>query len=335
MGLEASLKLLDLSPDATIDDANQAYAYLHQMVDLFHQDGGDQERGNRQEDMDLLTCAYEKAVAYISDRDPGTKAIAADICRQPVVDAPETTDLHFTINFSGEVDKVSSNHADPRLPEPNNQTVEDAISITAHRLKQTESEMPGVQDAVESAMAAADDAIRRHERTKHARLDAIVDAKSAKSRALLLEIEAKRAMDDAIAIAEKARDRVVAARQAASDARDEADMARNKALQIKKSEETAAAEVVCAEDRLEKEKARLKALTHTLLNARNRMKLFQGSRTETSGSADHPTATPQHRSFRLPATGRQAADRQQVMSDLLELEASLKSFKVMASAAEL
>ena len=38
MGLDASLKLLDLSPDATIDDANQAYTYLHQMVDLFHRE---------------------------------------------------------------------------------------------------------------------------------------------------------------------------------------------------------------------------------------------------------------------------------------------------------
>ena len=149
MGLEASLKLLDLSPDATIDDANQAYAYLHQMVDLFHQDGGDKERGNRQEDMDLLTCAYEKAVAYISGRDPSVAASAADTSRSSVVTAPEATDLHFTINFSGDADKDSSNHADTRLPEPNNQTVEEAISITARSLKHAESELPGVQDATD------------------------------------------------------------------------------------------------------------------------------------------------------------------------------------------
>jgi hypothetical protein len=70
MGLEASLKLLDLPPDATIEDANQAYTYLHQMIDLFHQDSGADNQGDRQEDIELLTCAYEKAVGFLSDRDP-------------------------------------------------------------------------------------------------------------------------------------------------------------------------------------------------------------------------------------------------------------------------
>lgn len=100
MGLEASLKLLDLPPDATIDDANQAYAYLHSMVDVFHQDDGAGNRGDRREDMELLTCAYEKAVAYLSDRHPPSAAIAPS--PRAGGGGPESTDLHFTINFNAD-----------------------------------------------------------------------------------------------------------------------------------------------------------------------------------------------------------------------------------------
>ena len=57
MGLEASLKLLDLPPDATVDDANQAYDNLHGMIDRFHLEAGAGERGDRQEDLELLVWA--------------------------------------------------------------------------------------------------------------------------------------------------------------------------------------------------------------------------------------------------------------------------------------
>ena len=129
MGLEASLKLLDLPPDATIDEANQAYTYLHRMIDLFHQDTGDGDRGDRQEDMDLLTCSYEKAIVYLSDQDSQPAQSAEIPPRSSVIDAPKSTDLHFTLNFSADADKDASLDAGSPLPEPDVQTVENAISI--------------------------------------------------------------------------------------------------------------------------------------------------------------------------------------------------------------
>lgn len=322
MGLEASLKLLDLSPDATVDDANQAYTYLHQMIDLFHQDAVSDGQGSRKEDMDLLTCAYEKAVAFISDRDPQPVLSVPAASQSSVTTASEATDLHFSINFSGDADQTPTRNANSRLPEPNSRTVEDAISITACRLQQTEASLPLAQGVVDSAKAAAEAASRQHGHAKQARMNAVVAAKSSKSRALLLEIEAKRAMDEAIGMAQKARDRVIAARQAAIDARAEADEARQQVRRIAKSEETAAAEVVCAEDRLEKEKDRLKALTHNLLQTRNRMELFQETLTE-AGTAMNG---------RVPIIQKcepssQAADREQVMADLLAIEASISTRK--------
>ncbi len=330
MGLEASLKLLDLPPDATVDDANQAYGYLHRMIDLFHQDAGAGDRGDRQEDLDLLACAYEKAVDHLSDRDPDN-APASSIAafRSSVVDGSPSTDLHFTINVSAEAENDSPLGDTPALPEPNARTVEDAISITSRRMQQTESALPVVQQAVESAAAALDAAKHRYEQSKQASLTAVVSAVSAKNRAMLLEIEAKRAVQGAIAVAEKARDRVVAAKQAAKEAAAEADKARKQASRVKKSEETAAAEAVCAEDRLEKEKVRLKALTHTWVETRSRMRMFADT-TATMENQDaevdrHPSAMSEDRFHSNQAVDGETSLRQQIMSDLLEIEASLNA----------
>jgi hypothetical protein len=333
MGLEASLKLLDLPPDATIDDANQAYAYLHSMVDVFHQDDGAGNRGGRREDMELLTCAYEKAVAYLSDRHP--RQVPAETIvpsRRPGLDGAESTDLHFTINFNADSAGDPPPETTATLPEANARPVEEAISITTRRMRRTESALPGAQQAVESATAAVASAHRRYESAKQASLTVIVAAKSAKSRALLLEIEAKRAMADAIALAEKARDRVVAARQAARNAMADAGKARQQVGCVRKTEETAAAEVVCAEDRLEKEKARLKALTHTLVETRNWMAMFRDTASSVEGqeaeTCTRPgTALSGNRSASSPPVDEEAAARQQIMSDLLEIEASLDARK--------
>jgi hypothetical protein len=332
MGLEASLKLLDLTPDATIDDANQAYSYLHRMIDLFHKDAGTGNRGRRQEDMELLTCAYEKAVAYLADGDRPPGPLRAVSKRSPAVDMPEATDLHFTINFPAGTDRDAGRQAPPPLPEINNPTVEEAISITSRCLEQTEAALPDAQQAVETAVAAAEAANRRYAMTQQARMNAVVAAQSSKTRAQMLEIEAQRATDEAKAVAERARERAAAAKQAALDAHTQADQAREQAGRVAKSEETAAAAVVCAEDRLEKAKARLKGLTHTLLQARNRMALFQGARAETKAQeaqAQDPgvAAAPGGRPDAPPALGAEAASRQRIMSDLLAIEASLNARK--------
>ncbi|BBO67701.1 hypothetical protein DSCA_16310 [Desulfosarcina alkanivorans] len=329
MGLEASLKLLDLPPDATIDDANRAYADLHRMIDQFHQDAGTGKGGDRQEDMELLTCAYEKAVGFLSDQDPRhAPESAAATARPAAAGGHESTDLHFTINFNTDPAEDAAGEVAPVLPEPNTRTVEAAVSITARRLHQAESALPAARQAVTSAAAAVTSASRQHESARQASMDAVIAAKSAKSRALLLDIEVKRAMAEAIAVAEKARDRVIAARQAAREASVEADKAREQARRIRKSEETAAAEAVCAEDRLEKEKSRLKALTHTLIEARERMRMFQEPTADPAArtTAAQPPSSPPPPADRLSpshAVDGDEAARQQIMSDLLDIEASL------------
>ncbi|MEE4113064.1 MAG: PilZ domain-containing protein [Desulfobacteraceae bacterium] len=330
MGLEASLKLLDLPPDATVDDANQAYGNLHRMINRFHQDAGAADRGDRQEDLDLLACAYEKAVACLSDRGPDHAPVPSITpFRSSVVDGPPSTDLHVTINMSTGAENDSSPGDVPSFPEPNARTVEEAISITSRRMRQAESALPVVQQAVESATAALNAANHRYERSRQASLTALVSAASAKNRAMLLEIEAKRTVQDAIAVAEKARDRAAAAKQAAREAAAEADKARKQASRVKKSEETAAAEAVCAEDRLEKEKVRLKALTHTLVETRSRMRMFQET-TATTEKQDadvdmHPFLTAEDRFQSNQAVDGKTRARQQILSDLLEIEASLNA----------
>ena len=131
MGPEASLKLLDLAPDATIEEANQAYTYLHQMIDLFYREAASGERGSRAEDMELLTCAYEKAIAYLSDHRSPSTAVAPGASVHTATAAAKPTDLHFTINFPAGEDPKPTAPAEIRLPEPDPRTVEDAISITS------------------------------------------------------------------------------------------------------------------------------------------------------------------------------------------------------------
>ncbi|WP_319524885.1 PilZ domain-containing protein [uncultured Desulfosarcina sp.] len=326
MGQEASLRLLDLAPEATIDDANRAYGYLHRMVDMFHKEAGEEDRGSREEDMDLLTCAYEKAVALISDRHSSFGPQESALSPEPKTAVSESADLHFTVNFPAEVDKSGASN-DASLPEPNPRTIQDAISITARRLRQTEAALPGAREAVDAALTAARDAERRHERARQARVSAEIAAKSAQSRVLLLEIEAKRAMEEAIAIAEKARDRVVAAKQAAGQARKEAEVAHKEAERVRRSEETAAAQVVCAEDCLEKEKHRLQTLTHNLLQTRERMKLFADTDKGAQDPGKESIVGPRKRPGIARKVDPKQSDRQRVLNDLLEIEASLQSKK--------
>ncbi|MBC2710290.1 MAG: hypothetical protein HGJ94_04615, partial [Desulfosarcina sp.] len=130
------------------------------------------------------------------------------------------------------------------LPEPNTQTVEDAISITSRRLHQTESALPGAQQAVESAEAAVAAANRQHEKAK----------------------------------------------------------------------------------------ARLKALTHTLVETRSQMKMFHETTAEIEAQDSverihSPAAMPDDRFPSPQAAGREASARQQILSDLLEIEASLNARK--------
>ena len=322
MGLEASLKMLDLSPDATIEDANQAYADLHQMIDRFHQDAENGSRGSREEDMELLTCAYEKAIAYLSDPSSPVTAAFDDCSANSARSDGKPADLHFTINFPGDGHPVSTMPDGIRLPEPDDSTVDDAICITERRMRQTNEALPGAQGAVDAAASEVDAAGRRHAHAKQTRINAVVAAKSAKSRALLLEIEAKRTMEEAIAAAEKARDRVAAARKAARQAKEEAQAARQEAARIRQSEETAAAEVICAQDRLEQKKAQLKVLTHSLLQTRNQMKMLQDA-TKTAPIWREETVS----SLVDQADDDPDADRKQVLSDLLAIEAFLQAEK--------
>jgi len=326
MGQEASLKLLDLAPDATIDDANQAYGYLHRMIDVFHKEAGGEDRGSREEDMDLLTCAYEKAIAFLSDRGPSSGLQESAFSPEPKTAAAESADFHFTVNFPADSNQRGA-LVDDSLPEPNHRTIQDAISITARRLRQTEAALPEAREAVDASSTAARTASRQHERARQARVNAEIAAKSAKSRVLLLEIEAKRAMEEAIVVAEKARDRVLSARQAANRARQEAETARKEAERVRQSEETAAAQVVCAEDHLEKEKHRLQALTHTLLQTRERMRLFADTGKDTRYPEKESTVVPRKRPVHVRDDDPQQSDRQRVLNDLMEIEASLQSRK--------
>lgn len=326
MGEEASLKLLDLAPDATIHDANRAYGYLHRMIDMFHREAGEEDRGCREEDMELLTCAYEKAIAFISDRHPSSEFHESVFSKEPETAAAKTADLHFTVNFPACSDKKDA-VGKASLPEPDHRTIQDAISITTRRLRQTEAALPEAREAVDAALSAAREAERRHERARQARVNAEIAAKSAKSRVLLLEIEAKRAMEEAIAVAQKARDRVLAARQAAGQAKQEAETAQKEAERVRRSEETAAAQVVCAEDLLEKEKHRLQTLTHTLLQTRERMKLFADTGKEVRDSGNDKTALPPKRVEAPRKIDPQSSDRERILSELLEIEASLESRK--------
>ena len=323
MGLEASLKLLDLTPDATVDDANQSYAYLHRMIDLFYRDTERPEDGNLQEDMDLLTCAYEKAVAYLSDPMAEREA-PADGPRPSSTTSP--TDLHFTINFGDDGTPSAPDDRSASLPAPNAQTVREAIDITRRQLREIEATLPQAHQVVESATAAVAAAHQRHEQARTARVNAMVNAKAARTRALLLEVDARRAMAEAIAVAEKARDRVTAARASAQKAGAAAQQARQQADEVKKSEETAAAEAICAEDRLEQARSRLNDMTLKMVEIRKRMSLFREAGADDDGPAvavDAPATAASLEPVEA-ADSATAADRKQIMDDLLAIEASLQ-----------
>ena len=328
IGLDASLNLLDLSSGATIDDANQAYTYLHRMIDLFHRDN-DAEKGDRQEDLELLACAYEKAVSYLSD--PGSSLIRDNLSlsSEQVVDgARQTTDLHFTINFPSAGDDVASASDSHAIPDVSGETVETAIEIIFRRLEEAESSLEQAREAVEKATAVMDAANQRLEETKKDRISAIIVAKSARSRAMLMEIEVKRATEEAIELAEKVRERVNAAKQAAETAKIEADEAQEQIRQVMRREESAAAEAVCAQDRLEKAKQDLKKLTHAVVEARNQLRLFQEYETQLRPPAalaenDHRPTFPTDPTVLSPSADDIMETRHQVLSDLMEIENAL------------
>lgn len=332
MGLDASLSLLDLSANDSIDDANQAYTYLHRMIDLFHRDN-ETDNGDRQEDLELLACAYEKAVSYLSNQDSRLRREEPSATSDPIAgDDRPAADLHFTINFSSTGDDHSPAHDGRTLPEPDGQIIENAIAIISRRLQEAESGLEAARQAVEAATAAVEAANQRLEKSKQARMNAIIAAKSARSRAMLLEIEAQRATGEALAIAEKARDRVKTARQAAKQANAEADDARDRIRKVTRMEEAAAAEAVCAEARLEEAKQRLKALTHTVVEARSQLRMFDDYGAQTrplAASIDrsHPAVIPGNPPVSSPTADACRETRRQIMSDLAELENSLSARK--------
>jgi chromosome segregation ATPase len=328
MGLNASLDLLDLSSGATIDDANQAYTYLHRMIDIFHRDN-QAGQGDRQEDLELLACAYEKAVSYLSDPNPRITGDPAPLASGKVSDdARQTTDLHFTINFSGAGDDRAVAKDNLSIPQGSDEAVENAVAIISRRLQEAESALEQAREAVEKATAVMDAASQRLEKTKQDRINAMIAAKSARSRALLMEVEVKRATEEAIEVAEKVRDRVTAAKQAAKTAKSEADKAREQIRQVMRTEEAAAAEAVCAQDRLEKAQQQLKKLTHAVVEARSQLRIFQEYESqlrppETWAENDSLPPFSDDPSVLSPPVDDFRDTRQQVLSDLLEIENAL------------
>ena len=89
--------------------------------------------------------------------------------------------------------------------------------------------------------------------------------------------------------------------------------------------------MVCAQDCLEKEKAGLKALTHTLIETRNWMSMFRDTsaaveRQQPKAHIRPGAAIPSNRSASVPVD-EEADARRQMMSDLMEIEASLNARK--------
>lgn len=331
MDLEASLKLLDLSSDATIDDANQAYADLHRMIDRFHRQPDKDLRGDRKEDMQLLACAYEKAVACLSDP---TRSQGVDVSMDApsVVPRPRSTDLHFTINFPSDGDAPADAEVATTPADPDVDTVEEADSITSRRLVEAQSRLPVAQQAVNEATTRATMAKGRHERARQASIHAAVAATSARTRAALLEIEAKRVMDDAIAQAKNARNRFGQARQAARQARVAGRKAQEQVGRVRTMEEAAAVEAAAAEKALRKSKADLQALTHTVITTRRRLKQLRDSVADTGGAAPEDgalesDAVEADRDCRCDLPDGETDERRQLLQDLLEIEAFLKQRK--------
>jgi hypothetical protein len=322
MGLEASLRLLDLAMGATVEDATTAYAKLYQMIDHYYQDAGGEEQGERQSDMDLLTLAYENAVTHLSAK---AEPEACDADETPPVTRRRRTDLRV-VHFPGtgaaddDIETVSA------LPESNIETVEAALAVISQQLHESRAALPEAQREVDSATTALEAANRRHERLRQDSINTIVVAKSAKIRALLLEIEAKRAMEEAVAIAEKARDRVSVAKRMAKEAKAEADKARREVDRLKTAEESAASDAAKAEKMLETAKCRLKTLTNNLMETRKRVRLSQDVIETDSGLERLLEGTGDLLS--APSTDSAlAAERQKIIRDLTEIEQSLNRSK--------
>lgn len=207
---------------------------------------------------------------------------------------------------------------------------QDAASIPRRGLHEIQARLPVAQREMEAARVAVHAAAQRHDQAKQSGMQTLVAAKSATTRALLLEIAAKRALDEAIAVAKKARSRVVAARQAANEARVEAETVREQVKQSRKSEATAAVDVVCAEERLEKAEAQLQTLIHKLVLTRDRRLTAQGpcegTHRQDWASAAQTSAAVSGERISFPQTaGADMVSRQQVMADLLEIEAALNA----------
>ncbi|WP_213182084.1 PilZ domain-containing protein [Desulfosarcina cetonica] len=337
MGIEASLKLLDLSPDASLDAAGQAYEHMQQLIDQYHQDSGGADPQARQADLELLSLAYEKVVAHISERSaPQTAGREAKPLLRVVSDQKTLADLDFPMDLSDLEAPSRDNESLPVLPESDIQTVEAALSIISRRLNEAEAALPEAQQVVDAATAAVEAANRRHERIRQESINAIVAAKSAKIRALLLEIEAKRSIEKAMAVAEKARERVKAAKRMAKDAMTEADKAQQQVGELKQSEEEAAAEAVKAEKQLEQAKTRLKTLTNRLVETRKRIKISRDNGGELTfhpdgrPGGDYLDAILADRLTLSDANSDNAGDQEKILADLREIEASLQGSEVPA-----
>jgi hypothetical protein len=65
------LELLGLDQDATMEDANQSYAYLFQMINLLYSTNQDADQMNRRHDkLHRLEYAYQKVIDHIHGQDP-------------------------------------------------------------------------------------------------------------------------------------------------------------------------------------------------------------------------------------------------------------------------
>ncbi|BBO79949.1 hypothetical protein DSCO28_05150 [Desulfosarcina ovata subsp. sediminis] len=344
MGLDESLKLLDLPPDATIDDAEKAFTHMQNLIEQYYQDADGDVSPSRQADLELLSLAYEKALVHISERDfaadskPAPKTESVQVPRTDsrpmlkiVSDLPELEDLDESMDFSDEQVPERGSDSLPVLPESDIQTVEAALAIISRRLHEAEAALPEAQQVVDQATAAVDAANRRHERVRQESINAIVVAKSAKIRALLLEIESKRAVEKAMAVAEKARERVTVAKRMAKAAMAEAEKAQQEVGTLKESEEAAAADAVNAESQLEQAKARLKTLTNRLVETRQRMRISRdsgGMLTLGPGgkiNGDSLDAVLADQLIRTDVDSGASDDRNKLISDLLEIEASLQN----------
>ncbi len=325
MGLEASLKLLDIPPDAGIKDANQAYTQLHRMIETYHQ-GLDEDDGiSRQEDLDLLTCAYEKAVAHFSSRE--TQSDFPDVVRSASVgrrsDSLKYDDFTFDMPVPASRPRPLGSNGLPL--ESDGLGVEETLAQTGQQMKQAEASLPSAGARVDSATKQMHTAEQQLAAVREKRINAEVAARSAKTRARLLEIEANRAMEDAIAIAEKARQRVVEARRAARQADQAATTAAKQSHRLKLAENKAVAQVAQARQRLETAQTRARDLTHGLVDTRHRLAMlnrFAGS------SANHsdPMAVEAAALHADSGDGRgNRVGRQAVLQDLLEIEATLKA----------